>query len=143
AGDDFSGSAASVSSGVCSPAGPAIIDAHVAAFYPSQFLKPLLQCFDPNLSFCIISDTHEHADASHPLRLLRTRRHRPRRSRAAEQRDELAALHSITSSTMESTACGTSMFSARAVCKFMTSSNLVDCSTGSSAGFSPLRILPA
>src|SRR5262245_55075730 len=74
---------------------------------------------------------------------LRARRQRPRSRRAAEQRDELAPLHSITSSTMESTACGTSMFSARAVCKFMTSSNLVDCSTGSSAGFSPLRILPA
>jgi hypothetical protein len=31
-------------------------------------------------------------------RLLRLRRERPRRYRAAEQRDELAAAHSITSS---------------------------------------------
>jgi hypothetical protein len=35
---------------------------------------------------------HEHADAPHPLaRLLRARRERPRGSRAAEERDELAA----------------------------------------------------
>ena len=34
----------------------------------------------------------EHADAPHPLGLLRARRERPRRRRAAEQRDELAAL---------------------------------------------------
>jgi hypothetical protein len=34
--------------------------------------------------------------------LLRTRRERPRRCRAAEERDELAALHSITSSAIES-----------------------------------------
>ena len=32
----------------------------------------------------------EHADAPHPLGLLRTRRERPRRRRAAEKRDELA-----------------------------------------------------
>src|SRR5262249_45507722 len=81
----------------------------------------------------------QEADARQRLDLLRARRERPRRRCAAEQRYERAPLHSITSSTMESTACGTSMFSARAVCKFMTNSNLVDCSTGSSAGFSPLR----
>jgi hypothetical protein len=38
-----------------------------------------------------------HADAPDPLWLLRARRERPRR-RAGEQRDELAAPHSITSS---------------------------------------------
>jgi hypothetical protein len=33
---------------------------------------------------------HQHTDPPHPLALLRARRERPRRSRAAEQRDELA-----------------------------------------------------
>src|SRR5262249_27521116 len=47
-------------------------------------------------------------------RLLRARRDRPRR-RAAEQRDERATLHSITSSAMVSSPGGTSMPSARAV----------------------------
>ena len=35
----------------------------------------------------------EHADAPHPLALLRARRERPRRRRAAEKRDEFAPLH--------------------------------------------------
>src|SRR5215469_4266228 len=38
---------------------------------------------------------------------------------------------------------GTSMPSALAVLRLMTNSNLTDCTTGKSAGFSPLRILPA
>ena len=38
------------------------------------------------------------APYSPPIWTLRTRRARPRYDRAAEQRDELAALHSITSS---------------------------------------------
>ena len=50
---------------------------------------------------------HEHADARHPFRLLRARRERPRSRRAAEQRDELAALHSITSSARASSDGGT------------------------------------
>jgi hypothetical protein len=50
--------------------------------------------------------------------------------------------YSITSSAMESKPDGTSMPSARAVCKLMTNSNLVDCSTGRSAGLAPLRMLP-
>jgi hypothetical protein len=40
---------------------------------------------------------HEHADAPHPYGLLRARRKRPSGCRAAEQADELAPLHSITS----------------------------------------------
>ena len=58
---------------------------------------------DAGLRFRIIrSEGHEHADAPHPLGLLRPRRERPRGRRAAEQRDELAALHSITSSATAS-----------------------------------------
>jgi hypothetical protein len=37
-------------------------------------------------------------DAPHPLALLRPRRERPRNRSTAEHRDELAPLHSITSS---------------------------------------------
>jgi hypothetical protein len=66
---------------------------------------------------------------------------RPRDGRAAEQRDEFAALdHSITSSARESSIGDTSRPSARAVCMLMTNSNLVDCKTGSSAGLAPLSI---
>src|SRR5262249_54119375 len=51
----------------------------------------------------------------HPLALLRARRERPRRRRAAEQRYELAPLHSITSSASASSVGGTVRPSARAV----------------------------
>src|SRR6516164_6933341 len=63
-------------------------------------------------------------------------------SRPAEQRDELAPLHSITSSASNWIELGTSMPSALAVCALMTNSNLVDCKTGRSAGLAPLRIWP-
>ena len=72
-------------------------------------------------------------------RLLRRAAERPRRS-AAEQRDELAPLHSITSSARASSVGGTVRPSALAVCRLMTNSNLVDCKTGRSAGLAPLRI---
>ena len=41
-----------------------------------------------------------------PCRLLRARGQRPRRRRAAEQRDELAPFHSITSSALASSVAG-------------------------------------
>src|SRR5262249_31100419 len=75
-------------------------------------------------------------------RLLRAPRKRPRRSCAAEQRDERAALHSITSSAATSSVCGTVRPSIRAVERLMTSSNFEDCTTGRSAGFVPLRTWP-
>src|SRR4029453_12251899 len=71
------------------------------------------------------------------------RRERPRGCCPAEQRDELATLepraHSITSSARASRDGDTSRASALAVCRLMTNSNLVDCMTGRSAGFAPLR----
>ena len=72
--------------------------------------------------------------------LLRPRRDRPRDRRAAEQSPELAPPHSITSSARASSAGEISRPSALAVCRLTTNSNLVDCKTGRSAGFAPLRI---
>jgi hypothetical protein len=77
---------------------------------------------------------HEHADAPHALALLRAPRERPRGS-AAEQCDECAAVHSITSSARAMTVGGISRPSALAVLRLMTRSNLVGCTTGRSAGF--------
>src|SRR5262245_2331347 len=76
-------------------------------------------------------------------RLLRARRQRQRGRRAAEQRNELAPPHSITSSAMARSDGGTARPSIRAVSALMTSSNLVACTTGKAAGFSPLRMRPA
>ena len=65
---------------------------------PAQLLQPLQERRDAGLRFRIVRGCgHEHADAPHPLGLLRARRERPRRRRAAEQRDELAPPHGINS----------------------------------------------
>src|SRR2546430_16742347 len=73
--------------------------------------------------------------------LLRARRERPRDRRAAEQRDELAPLHSITSSARKRTAGGIVSSRDFAVLRFSANSNFVGCSTGKSAGLTPLRTL--
>ena len=83
----------------------------------------------------------EEADHRH-RRLLRARRERPRRRRAAKQGDELAAgSHSINSSARSKIASGIFSPIALAVVRLMTRSNLVGCSTGMSAGFAPRKIL--
>jgi hypothetical protein len=78
--------------------------------------------------------------APHPLALLRAYCERPRRYRAAEQRGELAPFHSITSSASASTVGGKLRPTVFAVLRLITNSNLVGCTTGRSAGFSPLRM---
>src|SRR5262249_48208269 len=95
------------------------------------------------LPFRTICHAHEHADAPHRLSRLRPRRKRPAGRRAAEQRDELPPLHSITSSARASKVGGISAPIDLAVFKLMTKSNLVACCTGSSPAFSPLRMRPA
>ena len=50
--------------------------------------------------------------------------------------------YSITSSASNCSALGTSRPSNLAACALMTNSNLVDCTTGRSAGFAPFRIRP-
>jgi hypothetical protein len=70
---------------------------------------PLRDALDDDLSTITISPSlaqaptdcepviNLDADAPNPLALLRTRCDRPSRSRAAEQRDEFASFHRITS----------------------------------------------
>src|SRR5271166_776680 len=58
-----------------------------------------------------------------------------------ERMQQIVPPHSITSSASNCTALGTSMPSARAVCRLMTNSNVVDCTTGRSAGFVPFEDL--
>src|SRR5262249_59651200 len=72
--------------------------------------------------------------------LLRACRERPR-CRAANERDELAALHSITSSARKRIDVGNTIPKLLAVFRLMTSSNVVGNSAGSSAGLAPRSIL--
>jgi len=81
----------------------------------------------------------EDPDYRH-LRLLRARRERPGYCSAADQCDERASPHSITSSASNWIELGTSRPIVLAVCALMRSSNLVNCKAGGSAGFAPLRI---
>src|SRR5262249_27451502 len=120
---------------------PTGIDADVAAVDPAQLRELLQECRHAGLKLWIVRGArHQHPDAPHSL-LLRACRERPRRCRAAEQRDELApALHSITSSAMASSLSGTVRPSAFAVLRLITISYLVGACTGRSAGFSPLRM---
>ena len=83
--------------------GPADVDPHVAAVGPAQLLQSLQERCNTGLALRVVRClAHKYANAPHPLGLLRPRRERPRRRRAAEKRDELAPPHSITSSARAS-----------------------------------------
>ena len=110
--------------------------ARALAFVPARY-GALRLCVGP---FVTLRD--KLASSHQGAQLCACAAQRPRR-RAAEQRDELPPPHSITSSARASSVGGISRPSALAVLRLMTSSNLVGCTTGRSAGFSPLRIRPA
>src|SRR5262249_11492866 len=117
---------------------PAVVDRDVLILDESPLLEPFAKGSNAILVASGRRDTYP-SDHRH-RRLLRTRRNRPRR-RAAEQRQERAPSHSITSSARASSVCGKSNPSALAVCKLMVKLNLVERSTGRSAAFTPFSIL--
>src|SRR6516164_7991240 len=79
------------------------------------------------------------ADTSDPVGKLRSCRHWPRSRRAADERDEIAPFHSITSSARVSRVGAMLRPIAFAVLRLITNSNRVGCSTGRSVGFAPRR----
>src|SRR5262249_6886498 len=112
----------------------------VAALDPSKLLEPFPERCSSLLPFPVaLGKSLQYSDAAHALALLRARCEWPRRC-AAEQRYELAASHSITSSARCCSIQGTSRPSAFAVLRLMTNSYLVGACTGRSSGFSPLRM---
>src|SRR5262249_27359260 len=61
---------------------------------PSKLLEPFPERCSSLLPFPVaLGKSLQYSDAPHPLALLRARRERPRHSRAANERDELAPLH--------------------------------------------------
>ena len=123
--------------------GISMLDSDIAVLGPPERLEPLPKRNNAGQRFRIVLDVRmEERDATHARRLLRVHSERPRR-RATNERDELAPLHSITASASASSLSGTARPSVLAVLRLIASSNLVDCITGRSAGFSPLRIRPA
>src|SRR5262249_61097489 len=120
---------------------PAEGDKKIFSFDKSSFPQAFAKCFDHAVGF-VGRAAAEKSDDWH-RRLLRARCERPRHRRAAEQRDERAPFHSITSSARASTVEGMSSPSALAVLRLIVSSYLVGVWTGKSAAFSPLRMRSA
>src|SRR6516165_7109260 len=120
---------------------PANLDCVGSVLDPAKLAQSLHKGGDPS-ALCRRCGAAHEPDSRELYRLLRDRRERPRCYRAAEQRDELASPHSITSSASASSLSGTVRPSALAVLRLITSSNLVDCCTGKSAGLAPLRMRP-
>src|SRR5262249_47039573 len=116
-------------------------DVHILTFEVAGLFQTLAECGD-KMGRLIWRPAAQKADHRH-RRLLSARRDRPRRRRAAEKRDEFAAIHSITSSESANNLSGTWRLSALAVLTLMINSIFVFCWTGRSAGFSPLRMRPA
>src|SRR5262249_17138367 len=118
---------------------PAIFNRDSATFDPAELAQAPHESSDP-ITQGRSRTGAEEADGGELCWLLRPRRERPRRNRAAEERDELAPLHSITSSARASSVGGMLRRSAFAVARLTMSSTLGGNSTGRSAGFSPLSI---
>src|SRR4029077_15241590 len=120
--------------------GPSVFNRYVLALDIASLLqaptKSAQSVHEPVRRSGVEKPNHRHRG------LLRPRRDRPRCRRTAEQRDELASPHSITSSARPESGSGKVRPSALAVLRLMTSSTFVDCWTGRSAGLVPLRIRP-
>src|SRR5262249_14207461 len=116
---------------------PVVFDRHVLAFDVAGFVEAFAERSD--IAYGVLGrPAVDEADDGRWL--LRARREWPRRRRAGEQRDELALVHSITSSALASRVGGISRPRALAVLRLMTNSYFVGACTGRSAGFSPLRM---
>src|SRR5215471_19548501 len=85
---------------------------------------------------------HQYTDPPDPIGLLGHYLVRPHSGCTAKKRDELAPAHSITSSAIDITPGGMMRSSALAVLRLIRNSYFVACTTGRSAGLSPLRIRP-
>src|SRR5262245_49946188 len=121
------------------PLPPVVLGRDVLALNIAGFIKALTERSGTARGDFRRPGTYESDDWHH--RLLPARSDRPRRRRAAEQRDELATTdHSITSSARANSVGGTMRPIALAVLRLITNSYLVGCWIGRPAGFSPLRI---
>src|SRR5262249_27166518 len=109
---------------------PAILDDDCAALAPAELAQPLHERGGPCALACRRT-APEESDRRRLARLLRARRERPH-SRRAEQRDELAPPHSITSLAPCRNGSGMVRTSAFAVLRLTTSSNLFASCTGRS-----------
>src|SRR5262249_5479994 len=109
---------------LAAPVCPAIFDRDRAALDPTEVVEPPRECGRP-LTFRQRCAVAQEPDNWSLRRLLRSRRERPRRHRATEQRGELAPFHSMISSARVRRLSEILRPSAVAVFELITSSNLV------------------
>src|SRR5262249_20919789 len=120
--------------------GKAIVDPDILPYDPPEVRQRLTNRRHACASFRVVLRLREqHADTAQPLGLLGMPAERPR-CHPAERGDELASSHSMTSSARARIDGGTVRPSAFAILRLTTSSKVVGCCTGRSAGLVPLRI---
>jgi hypothetical protein len=125
------------------------LEPNVPIIRPPALLKRRPECIHASLRLRVSLDIRqEQTQSAHSVRRRRFGSDRRKNETAsendcesAENREELASLHSITWSARKRMDCGIERPRAFAVLRLITSSNLVGCSTGRSPGFAPLRIL--
>src|SRR5262249_15047845 len=117
---------------------PAVHYRDILSFDEADILQATVECAQA-VSECLGRGAVEEANRRHG-RLLCARRKWPGCCCTAEQRDELAALHSITSSARPVSGSDTVSPSALAILRLRTSVYLTARVTGRSVGFSPLRM---
>src|SRR5262249_44415963 len=104
-------------------AGPSIFNGHVLTLDETDFLQPLAE--RGHIGHWCAGCITRPDEADEWDGLLRARRERPRGCRPADERDELAPLHSITSSARARKDSGIVRPTAFAALTLTTSSNLV------------------
>src|SRR5262245_52043412 len=121
------------------PFQPVVLDPHILALDKTGFVEAFAER-GHKMQRGIGRTAIDKSDHRYRL-LLRTHPERPHGGRAAEQRDELAAFHSITRSTRNRIDGEIATPKALTLFRLITNSNLTGCCTGKSAGLAPLKIL--
>src|SRR5262249_43714344 len=132
--DEFSGERRQL---IVAAARPTIHDGEVAAFDKSRLLEALPECIEVRRERFGRGAAEKSDQRQRRLRAARRGRPPPP---AAEERDQVAAFHSITPSARTKNVSEIARPSVLAVLTLTMSSNFVGCSIGRSAGLAPLRM---
>src|SRR3990167_2940196 len=115
----------------------AAVEREVFPFDITKFPQPVVKRLVTASAF----GKRQKADARYLVGSVCARHERPGQGHGGEGNGESLASHRITSSARSSSSGGTVRPSALAVFTFITSSNLVGCSTGRSPGLAPRTTL--
>src|SRR5262249_48324298 len=119
---------------------PSILHDEILAFHPSEVAQSLSNCV--GIGSAIGSGPRpEHTDAMNLPGLVGSAGKPGGGNQEGKKQRQSTARHWMTMSARATSDCGIVMPSAFAVFSLTTSSNVVGCSTGRSAGFAPRRIL--